>query len=34
MNRDRQALLEVFERRKRAYQIYVSSDDEEVKHNL
>jgi U4/U6 small nuclear ribonucleoprotein PRP4 len=30
MNRDRQALLEEFERRKRARQINVSTDDEEV----
>lgn len=34
MNRDRQALLEEFERRKRARQINVSTDDEEVKRNL
>ncbi|KAJ8896325.1 hypothetical protein PR048_001669 [Dryococelus australis] len=34
MNRDRQALLEEFERRKRARQINVSTDDEEVKKNL
>nr|CAD7435699.1 unnamed protein product [Timema monikensis] len=34
MNRDRQALLEEFERRKRARQINVSTDDGEVKKNL
>ncbi|XP_046385616.1 U4/U6 small nuclear ribonucleoprotein Prp4 [Ischnura elegans] len=34
MSRDRQALLEEFERRKRARQINVSTDDEEVKRNL
>ncbi|XP_063222299.1 U4/U6 small nuclear ribonucleoprotein Prp4 [Bacillus rossius redtenbacheri] len=34
MHRDRQALLEEFERRKRARQINVSTDDEEVKKNL
>jgi hypothetical protein len=34
MNHDRQALLEEFERRKRACQINVSTDDKEVKRNL
>ena len=34
MNRDRQAPLEEFERRKRAHQINVLTDDEEVKRNL
>jgi U4/U6 small nuclear ribonucleoprotein PRP4 len=34
MNRDRQALLEEFEKLKRACHINVSTDDEEVKHNL
>lgn len=34
MSRDRQALLEGFERRKKARQINVSTDDSEVKKNL
>ncbi|KAF4518414.1 hypothetical protein B566_EDAN002067 [Ephemera danica] len=34
MNKDRAALLEEFERRKKARQINVSTDDEEVKRNL
>ncbi|KAL0280003.1 UNVERIFIED_CONTAM: hypothetical protein PYX00_001432 [Menopon gallinae] len=34
MSKDRAALLEEFERRKRARQIHVSTDDEQVKKNL
>lgn len=34
MSKDRQALLEEFERRKKARQINVSTDDSEVKKNL
>ncbi|KAG6797243.1 U4/U6 small nuclear ribonucleoprotein Prp4 [Apis cerana] len=34
MSKDRQALLEEFERRKKARQINVSTDDSEVKRNL
>ncbi|XP_046433071.1 U4/U6 small nuclear ribonucleoprotein Prp4 [Neodiprion virginianus] len=34
MSKDRQALLEEFERRKKARQINVSTDDSEVKNNL
>lgn len=34
MSKDKQALLEEFERRKKARQINVSTDDEEVKKNL
>jgi U4/U6 small nuclear ribonucleoprotein PRP4 len=34
MDRDRQAVLEEFERRKRARQINVLTDDEEVNLNL
>lgn len=34
MSKDKQALLEEFERRKKARQVNVSTDDSEVKKNL
>lgn len=34
MSKDKQALLEEFERRKKARQVNVSTDDSEVKTNL